>query len=193
MWAYVMAYKHPHDDPEHEPEHGHALGAHGGPLANTSLGQVELSVFETNVPPRFRLYFRDANGNPIAPPAANKVTLETIRPGKNRQLFKFKRQDDCVEATTELPEPHEFKAVLKTQGLSFESVRRRLRENIRTSKVVRRKVTLRVSVIPSASDFSWDQERVVCGPSQAEAGPWQFSQDTPSEIAKARPRCSGAV
>src|SRR5207253_7999233 len=65
-----------------------------------------LSVFETNVPPRFRLYFHDANGNPVAPPAANSVTLETIRPEKNRQSFKFKRQGDCLEATTELPEPH---------------------------------------------------------------------------------------
>src|SRR5213592_1948411 len=109
------AHSHPHDDHEHEHEHGHAHGAHGGPLVNTSLGQVELSVFETNVPPRFRLYFRDANGNPIAPPAANKVTLETIRPEKNRQSLKFTRQGDCLEATTELPEPHEFKAVLKLQ------------------------------------------------------------------------------
>jgi hypothetical protein len=31
----------------------------------------------------------------------------------------------------------------------------------------------------------------VCGPSQPEADPWQFSQDTPSEISNARPRCSG--
>src|SRR5213592_4370688 len=77
------AHSHPHDDHEHE--HEHALGAHGGPLVKTSLGQVELSVFETNVPPRFRLYFRDVNGNAIAPPAANTVALETIRPEKKKQ------------------------------------------------------------------------------------------------------------
>jgi uncharacterized protein (TIGR00299 family) protein len=81
----------------------------------TALGQVELSVFETNVPPRFRLYFRDGNGNTIAPPAAGTVTLETIRPERRRQSFKFKLQDGFLEATTELPEPHEFKAVLKFQ------------------------------------------------------------------------------
>jgi len=111
--AQADTHPHPHDDHEHEHEHPHTHGAHGGPLVTTSLGQVELSVFETNVPPRFRLYVLDGQGNPIAPPAANTVTLETIRPAKQRQSFKFKRHGDYLEATTELPEPHEFKAVLK--------------------------------------------------------------------------------
>jgi len=109
--THTHAHSHHNDAPEHE--HGRANGPHGGPLVNTSSGQVELSVFETNVPPRFRLYFRDRNGNPVAPPAANTVTLETIRQEKKRQLFRFKRHGACLEATTELPEPHEFKAVLK--------------------------------------------------------------------------------
>ena len=109
--THTHAHSHHNDAPEHE--HGRAHGPHGGPLVNTSSGQVELSVFETNVPPRFRLYFRDRNGNPVAPPAANTVALETIRQEKKRQLFRFKRHGACLEATTELPEPHEFKAVLK--------------------------------------------------------------------------------
>jgi len=106
------AHAHSHHD---DHKHGHEHGAHGGPLVKSSLGQVELSVFETNVPPRFRLYFRDVNGNAIAPPAANTVALETIRPEKKKQSFKFKRRGDCLEATTELPEPHEFTALLKLQ------------------------------------------------------------------------------
>ena len=109
--THTHGHSHHHD----EHEHGHTLGAHGGPLAMTSLGQVELSVFETNVPPRFRLYFHDSNHKPIAPPAAKTITLDTIRPDKQRQSFKFKRRGDCLEATTELPEPHEFKAVLRLQ------------------------------------------------------------------------------
>src|SRR4029077_7679537 len=47
--------------------------------------------------------------------------------------------------------------------------------------------------MPIATDFSCVCSRGVCGPSHAEAGPWQFSQLTPSEMANARPRCSGAV
>ena len=109
--THTHGHSHHHD--EHKHDHGHGLGAHGGPLAMTSLGQVELSVFETNVPPRFRLYFHDSHHKPIAPPAPNTITVETIRPDKKRQSFKFKRSGDCLEATTELPEPHEFKAVLR--------------------------------------------------------------------------------
>lgn len=88
------------------------FGPHGGPLVQTSRGVVELSVFEAGVPPRFRLYF--FQGDQCAPPPpADAVALETIRPDQGRQTFKFKRQGDWLEATEELPEPHEFTAVLK--------------------------------------------------------------------------------
>lgn len=90
-------------------------GPHGGPLVRMARGDVELSVFETNVPPRFRLYFRDARGRPAAPAPAGAVTLETIRPGRKRQVFEFKRRAGYLEATAELPEPHEFTAVLRVK------------------------------------------------------------------------------
>ena len=46
----------------------------------------------------------------------------------------------------------EFKEGIKAQGLSYESVRKRLRDNIKMSKVVRRKVTLRISVTEAEID-----------------------------------------
>jgi len=49
----------------------------------------------------------------LAPIAARSVSLETVRSRKERQLFQFKRQGNCLEATEELPEPHEFTAVLR--------------------------------------------------------------------------------
>ena len=110
-------HSHSHDqgherDHPHDEEPGHAHGPHGGPLVETENGTVELSVFETNVPPRFRLYFYDADGKTAASPAPNAVTLQTIRPDNRRQAFKFKRGDDFLEATGELAEPHEFTAIL---------------------------------------------------------------------------------
>ena len=113
-------HSHPHSHPqeqghdqEHREEPGHAHGPHGGPLVETENGTVELTVFETNVPPRFRLYFYDADGKSAASPAPNAVTLQTIRPDNQRQSFKFKRRDDFLEATEELAEPHDFTAILK--------------------------------------------------------------------------------
>jgi peptidyl-prolyl cis-trans isomerase SurA len=47
---------------------------------------------------------------------------------------------------TNMKDVDEFKAALKAQGISLDSVRKRLRDNIKMSKVVRRKVTIRVSV-----------------------------------------------
>src|SRR5690348_5947247 len=112
------SHEHTHaDGTTHSHAHGHGHdhdhGPHGGPLVKTSFGKVELSVFETNVPPRFRLYFFDSTGKPLAPVAARNVVVETVRAKKKRQLFQFKRQGAWLEATGELPEPHEFTAVLR--------------------------------------------------------------------------------
>ncbi len=113
--THAHGHGHGHDHHGHDSEHGHAHGLHGGPLVKTSHGQIELSVFEKGVPPRFRLYFHDAKGNAKPPPSPNSVALETIRPGEQRQSFKFKRMGEFLEATEELPEPHEFTAILKTK------------------------------------------------------------------------------
>ncbi len=111
--AHGDATTHSHAHSHQNHAEGHHHGAHGGPLVLTSTGQIELSVFETNVPPRFRLYFCDGKGKPVAPAAANTVSLETVRSDGERQSFRFKRTADYLEATAELPEPHEFSAVLK--------------------------------------------------------------------------------
>jgi pyridinium-3,5-bisthiocarboxylic acid mononucleotide nickel chelatase len=106
---------HEHHDHGHHQDHlaGQSHGPHGGPLVDTSAGRVELSVFETGVPPRFRLYFFDSHGHAAKPSAAKEVSLETIRPNGKRQSFRFQSHHDFLEATAELPEPHEFTALLK--------------------------------------------------------------------------------
>jgi cation diffusion facilitator family transporter len=92
---------HPHPP---APTHG----IHGGPILDHVSGKMEVSVFEDNVPPRFRLYFMDSYGQPKAPPAADSVALETERPGEVRQRFSFRPGDGFLESTTNIPEPHEF-------------------------------------------------------------------------------------
>jgi len=83
-------------------------GPHGGSWIRTVDGFVELSVFETNVPPRFRIYFFNLSGNPVAPIPADRVTLDTLRPDGSQQSFVFKVAADFLEAAAMLPEPHEF-------------------------------------------------------------------------------------
>ena len=111
--AHAHEHSHAHGAEHHDHLDGETHGPHGGPLVTTKSGRVELSVFETKVPPRFRLYFFDDHGHEAKPPADKDVTLETTRGAKKRQLFKFKKHGAYLEATAELPEPHEFEAVLK--------------------------------------------------------------------------------
>jgi hypothetical protein len=106
-------HTHEHGTEHHDHFAGESHGPHGGPLLKTKSARVELSVFETNVSPRFRLYFFDEHGHEAKPLADKCVTLETTRERNKRQTFKFKKRDAYLEATSELPEPHEFGAVLK--------------------------------------------------------------------------------
>jgi nickel/cobalt transporter (NicO) family protein len=96
------AADHHHDDE----------GPHGGKLIDTGHGLVEVEVFETGVPPRFRLHFFKARGVPAAAHDPAGVTVRTERPGGARQSFAFRKGDGFLEAVDELPEPHEFKATL---------------------------------------------------------------------------------
>lgn len=99
-------------------------GPHGGPVLKTEDGLVEVSVFEEGVPPHFRLYFFDEARLAIAPPSGTEVTCETIRAREagdaERQVFQFKTQGAYLEATDELPEPHEFelKLTLRSAGVT---------------------------------------------------------------------------
>src|ERR1035437_1712254 len=106
----AASYQH-HAD---EPQPPGTQGAHGGPsLATGANERVEISVFETNVPPRFRLNFYDQRQQPISPPAGQTLTLETSRPDGTKQVFEFTPQGDYLESTSDIPEPHEFGVGLK--------------------------------------------------------------------------------
>jgi nickel/cobalt exporter len=106
----VQAAHHHHD---HTQDHG-PRGAHGGPLLSTGADEhIEISVFETNVPPRFRLYFYDSKQQSLLLPAGQTATLETSRPDGSKQVFEFKPQENFLESTSDIPEPHEFRVTLK--------------------------------------------------------------------------------
>ena len=97
-------------------------GAHGGPLLQTGANeQVEVSVFEAHVPPRFRLYVTDGKNEALVPPAANRIVLETYRPDGARQLFEFVSRPGYLESTAEIPEPHEFDVVVRRSGGTYKT------------------------------------------------------------------------
>ncbi|MEP6668505.1 MAG: nickel/cobalt efflux transporter [Chthoniobacter sp.] len=91
----------------HDHDHGHSHGHDDTKLIKADHGTViKLSVFETGVPPVFRLAFL-RHGKSFLP-KASYVTIETVRPGGAKQTFAFGQKEDFLESTTEVPEPHEF-------------------------------------------------------------------------------------
>jgi nickel/cobalt exporter len=73
-------------------------------------GTVEISVFETGVPPVFRLAFSEHGKTYLPEPAS--VSIETLRIGSGSQKFAFVAKEGFLESTTDIPEPHEFDLTL---------------------------------------------------------------------------------
>jgi len=90
----------------------HQHAPHGGKVINTGHGIVELEVYETGVPPRFRLHAYDHAMAAKAFDDQEAVSIETLRPDGARQNFDMKRAGMFLESDEEIPEPHEFEAVL---------------------------------------------------------------------------------
>ena len=100
----------------HDHGHGHAHGpdAHDHDEAHTITAggrTVVLEVFETDVPPRFRLH---TQAGPAL--AAQAVSIETVRPDGGRQRFTMAERDGYLESAQEIPEPHAFSAHVKIDG-----------------------------------------------------------------------------
>ena len=92
--------------------HKKSQGLHGGMLLDTGHGWLEVSIFETGVPPRFRIYPCKASGQPVPLPKGTQLGIETARLDGSTQKFSFEPKDGYWEAASELPEPHEFLAII---------------------------------------------------------------------------------
>jgi nickel/cobalt exporter len=90
----------------------HQHAPHGGKVINTGHGILELEVFETGAPPRFRLHAFSLAMDPKAFDEHETVTVETIRADGQRQTFALRPSGLFLESAQEVPEPHEFEAVL---------------------------------------------------------------------------------
>jgi cation diffusion facilitator family transporter len=113
-------------DDHHGHSHGHGHGDdehddnEGVQTIETAVGRFSISIFEDGVPPVFRIEADNAD----AAAAMQDVIVTTIRPDGSRQAFAFARKSTFLESTSQIPEPHAFKAVLKLpdgeHGVVFE-------------------------------------------------------------------------
>jgi cobalt-zinc-cadmium efflux system membrane fusion protein len=89
-----------------------AEGPHGGKLLRGDGFEIEVTIFETDVPPEFRL-FGYRNGQPV-PPAELKVALELHRLDKN-DTFTFQPREDYLIGNGVVKEPHSFDVVVRAE------------------------------------------------------------------------------
>ncbi|HEX7517070.1 MAG TPA: sulfite exporter TauE/SafE family protein [Chthoniobacterales bacterium] len=103
-WMYFRTRRELGEASDHHHDHAHSELF----VLDTGHGTLELSVFEEGVPPVFRL--RATKGTSL--PEAAAVALETVRADGARQTFQFTPKDGFLESRNDIPEPHEFDAVL---------------------------------------------------------------------------------
>jgi hypothetical protein len=92
--SHAFPHLHGHD------QEAHPSSSHGPELQQiaTEEGILELSIFESGVPPRFRL----------SGVAADIVTVQTRRGSNERQEFRFANRGTYWESVEQIPEPHQF-------------------------------------------------------------------------------------
>src|SRR5262249_33095099 len=101
--GHEHGHSHEHEHGEHEHHHHHHDES---VLVPTGHGTAQLAVFEQDSPAVFRVTFIGERRT------TNDFALETIRTDGSRQIFAFAAKNDFFESTSDIPEPHEFDALL---------------------------------------------------------------------------------
>jgi hypothetical protein len=118
-WIAISAWRELRGNAGHEHSHGHGHshahdfthlgggGIHGPELQRipTDHGELELSIYEAGVPPRFRLTGAHADS----------VTTATLRPSGARQVFLFANHRTYWESIEQIPEPHGFDVMITVE------------------------------------------------------------------------------
>ena len=85
-------------------------GSHGGKLFTDGIYAVEVTIFEQNQPPQFRLYSY-LNGRQLAPKDST-IQLKVSRLGRAVEAFALLPENDYLTSKTTVGEPHSFKVTI---------------------------------------------------------------------------------
>ena len=89
-------------------------GPHGGKLFTKNGYGIEVSIFEQDVEPQFRVYaYQD--GKQIAP-TVSQIALTLERLGRPPQGFKFVVENDYLKGDAIVYEPHSFKVTVDARN-----------------------------------------------------------------------------
>jgi cation diffusion facilitator family transporter len=142
-------HHHHHHGSDH-PEH-HAHDAEDSHRIATESGWLRLSVFEVDHPPVFRI---ESDAGQL--PEAQSVEVETVRRDGTRQTFPFMNRTGYLQSPDEIPEPHEFTAIIRVAGeertVVFEEHHHHGEHDAHHSATASRDNNMRAAIIHVAAD-----------------------------------------
>lgn len=103
-------HDHDHGSAEEAAEES-ARGPHNGRLLTEGHFSLELAIYETGVPPEYRVWLYE-EGKPLPPDAAT-VEVELERLGGKRDRFTFQPEGDYLRGSGEVSEPHSFDVTVR--------------------------------------------------------------------------------
>lgn len=111
----TMPEYHAHDHAAHEEsmEEGIAKGPNNGRLLVDGDFAIEITIFETGVPPEFHVYAYD-QGHAIDLANVN-LTIDLHRLGGDVDVFRFTPQADYLRGEGVVTEPHSFFVVINAE------------------------------------------------------------------------------
>lgn len=111
-----------------------AKGPHGGRLFIKDGYSLELTIFEQNTEPEFRVYSY-WNNEPIEP-SASTVTITLERLGRAAELFTFSQEKDYLKGNAVVEEPHSFdvKINARYQGKVYQFNYEQVETRVKISK-----------------------------------------------------------
>lgn len=108
-WLFLEAARHDergHDDQVGEQQETVKKGPHGGRLLRDGDFALEITLFETGVPPEFHVYsYRDGKA---LPPDDVSLVIELTRLDGQVDTFNFQTQGDFLRGDGVVTEPHSF-------------------------------------------------------------------------------------
>ena len=109
-------------DPAKDAESGHGeaaaaaefeRGPHRGRMLRDGEFAIEVTIFETGVPPQFRLYAYQ--GDTPLPPASVRPTIQLKRLDGETNTFTFNPEGDYLTGSGTVTEPHSFDVVVEAE------------------------------------------------------------------------------
>lgn len=154
-WLLSRSGHHHHhhggDHGHHHDHHDHAENHEDSHRIETSAGSLRLTVFETDHPPVFRI---ECEAQEL--PEIESVQIETVRPDGTRQMFAFSNRGSYLQSINEIPEPHEFTAIVRIadeeQSVRFEEHHHHGEHDGHHSAAAGRDNNMRAAIIHVAAD-----------------------------------------